>query len=62
MSEKNQPKPEKPSQGNIPQKGQGDRIEKGQQGITPPKPRPQGPREGDLSEGAPGWTPPKNRE
>jgi hypothetical protein len=62
MEEKEQPKTEKPKGNDFPQKGQGDYFEKGQQGITPPKPQPQWPREGESNEGAPGWTPPKSDE
>ncbi|MCW3074271.1 MAG: hypothetical protein JWP69_1340 [Flaviaesturariibacter sp.] len=63
MSEKEQPKTDRPKPDNIPQKREGDYFEKGQQGITPPKPiSPQGPGpgEGGMNEGAPGWTPPKS--
>lgn len=54
-------KSEKPHHGSIPSHGKEDRIEKGQQGIIPPKvPSPLPTREGDnLSDGTPGWTPPK---
>ena len=63
MSEKDQPKIDKPNRDDIPHKSQGDYLQKGQQGVTPPKPQnPQGPGEGGMNEGAPGWTPPKNDE
>jgi hypothetical protein len=61
MSEKNEPLQPKQDKGTIP-KGN-DYFEKGQQGITPPKPQmPSKPNEGggSNSDGVPGWTPPKN--
>jgi len=61
MADKDQPKADKPMRENIPQKSDGDYFQKGQQGITPPKPtNPHGPGEGGMNEGVPGWTPPKN--
>lgn len=62
MTEKNEQGPDRQIPDNVPSKEKGDRIEKGQQGIIPPKPIPQGPREGDLSEGVSGWTPPKTSD
>jgi hypothetical protein len=59
MPEKENPIPQNPNQGNIP-KGN-DYFEKGQQGVTPPRP-PQNPTPSEdrgASEGVPGWNPPK---
>lgn len=64
MPENDQQENDKPLRETIPQKSDEDYFQKGQQGITPPKPaNPNWPNEGGgLNEGSPGWTPPKNGE
>lgn len=61
MSEKDRPKQDNSKQ--VFPKGD-NYFEKGLQGMTPPKPNVPSPRpdDGSLSDGVPGWTPPKNDE